>query len=89
MENNLTPSTYGPQKNREITKEEFDRIKKELGVECLILITEDKANDCDGKGCLGHYTFFRSEGFNEHNVRGIGDTMMEHAEEIVKSNQLK
>ncbi len=88
MKDGLVPSSFGPQKNKEITREQFDKIKKELGVEALIIITEDKSNECDGKSCLGHFTFFRAEGFNPHNIAGIGNTMMDYADEISTSNKL-
>lgn len=89
MNQTLVPSPYGPSNNsKEVTKEVFERIRKELGVECLLLVVETKANDCDGDDCMGHMTFFRSEGFNPHNLAGIGAAMMDNAEEISKSNKL-
>lgn len=89
MNQALTPSPYGPQPNQKsIDRATFDRIKKELGVASLLIVMEDAANDCNGANCLGHMTFFRSEGFNEHNLGGVGEVLINYGKEISKSNEL-
>lgn len=86
MKDELIPSPYSPQPNRKlVTKEQFEQVKKLLGVESLLIVAEEKLNDCDGVNCLGHFTFFISDGFNEHNLGGIGATLQEAAIDISTS----
>lgn len=85
--NGLVPSPFGPKSNKVITKETFEKIKKLLGVESLFIATEDQVNNCDGRACLGHMTYFRSVGFNPHNLRGISECLMDYAEEIAASHE--
>lgn len=88
MKDKLTPSPYGPQPgNLTVSKEQFEQIKKLLNVEALMIVAEEKTNDCTGEPCMGHYTFFRSDGFSEHNVAGIGNTMMDYAKPISVSHK--
>lgn len=88
MKEGLVPSPYGPShKQISITKEKFESIMKDLGVESMLLVVEAEKNDCNGTNCLGHITFFRSEGFNVHNLGGIGMTVMDYSQEISESNQ--
>ncbi len=86
--NNPIPSPYSPSHDEfKIDKETFEQVMKFLGVESLLIIAEKKKNNCNGVDCLGHYTFFRSEGFNEHNLAGIGQVLTEYPLDVSKSNQ--
>lgn len=88
MKPESTPSPYTPQPNQKtVSREQFEKIKKMLGVDSLLIVLEEKSNDCTGDACLGHFTFFRSTGFNWHNIAGIGTTMIDYAEQISNSHK--
>lgn len=63
---------FKPDKPIEISVELLEKIKKELGVECVFLVVAEKSHDCSQKDCEGHQYFVRATGFSDGEIRGMG-----------------
>lgn len=89
--NNLTPSPYVPPEGdiRLISREVFEKIRGLLGgVEALCIIADRSVHSCTHESdCLGHWTSIRSDGFNGNALAGIGDLLMNEADDIAKSHE--
>lgn len=87
MENELKLSSIQPTMGgKSVSREQFELIRKFLGVECLFIAVDDKMHDCKD-GCPGHFVHLRSAGFTEPQLRGLSHSLHNDAENISTSHK--
>jgi hypothetical protein len=72
-------------KQREVTAEDLQAVRKLLGVECvLLMIDQDAAKNCTPETCQGHLISGGSVGFTKEQIYGIGKILAEQGEDFIK-----
>ncbi len=66
------PSPFAAKRTtRIITKEDLDKVKALLGVECVFIVTDSEKHDCTEETCTGHYYSSRQSGFSDDQMDGL------------------
>jgi hypothetical protein len=71
--------------NKIVSKKQFEEIKRILGVECLLIVIDEKKHDCDPTTCMRHWFYIRSDGFMPQHLHGISHVLMDGSDEIAQT----
>lgn len=80
-------SPYSPNlPGKPIPKGYLEKIKRDLGVDCVVLAVENSQTNCSDI-CLGHMTQIVSTGLSERGLEGIGQAFIDHAPKIIRESK--
>jgi hypothetical protein len=86
MDERLSPlqTTTG---SKSVSRKQFEEIKRMLGVESLLIVADEHKHICDPSICMGHWFYFRSDGFTSEQLGGVAQALSQGSDEIAKSHE--